>query len=134
MKIIRICIGSNDGETVAKSHMGDTRFFHIYDIFENLDNRFIEKRINIARDMEHAKADKMKEIIKLLEDTDVFIAQQKSPNFVKIAKNTRYQPVVVKTDRILDALILLGNSFEEIDGYVTRRKNAELFDTIPEMK
>ncbi len=59
MKKFRVCIGSNDGETVAKSHMGDTRYFHIYDIFENLENIFLEKRINIARDMEHAKIDKM---------------------------------------------------------------------------
>jgi len=35
MKSIRLCIGSNDGENMAKIHMGDTEYFYIYDIFEN---------------------------------------------------------------------------------------------------
>ena len=134
MKNIRLCIGSNDNETIAKSHLGDTEYFHIYDLFENGKHTFIERRANSARDMEHAKSDKMKAIITLLKDTDVLVAQQKSPNFVNIAKKTKYQPVVVKTDKISDALVLLGKSFQDMDVYVMRRKNDEKFETIPELK
>ena len=133
MKKIRLCIGSNDGENIATTHMGDTDCFYIYDLLENSKNNFIEKRINIAKDMEHAKADKMKEIIKLLKDADVFVAQQKSPNFVNIAKKTKHQPIVVKTEKISDILIILDKSFQEIYNYIARRKDGEFFDTIPEL-
>ena len=96
MRKIRLCIGSNDGENIAKTHMGDTENFYIYDIIENSGSKFIEKRINIAKDMEHAKNDKMIKIIKLVKDADVFVAEQKSTNFIKIANKTKYQPTVKK--------------------------------------
>jgi len=134
MRKIRLCIGSNDGENIAKTHMGDTESFYIYDLFDNSQNKFIEKRINIARDMEHAKVDKMKVIIQSLKDTDVFVAQQKSPNFIKIAKRTKYQPVVVKAEKISDVLIVLDRSFQEIYSYITRRTSGEVFDVVPELK
>ncbi len=134
MRKIRLCIGSNDIENIAKTHMGDTECFYIYDLFENSENKFIEKRINIAKDMEHAKADKMKEIIKLVKDADIFVAQQKSPNFVNIATTTKYQPIVVKSEKISDILIILDRSFQEIYSYIIRRESGEYFDTIPELK
>jgi len=134
MKKIRLCIGSNDGEIIAKTHMGDTECFHIYDLFDNSENKFIEKRINIAKDMEHATADKMKVIIRSLKDTDVFVAQKISRNFGKIAKITKYQPIVVKVGKISDVLKVLDRSFQEIYSYVKRRKSGEVFDHIPELK
>ena len=133
MKKIRLCIGSNDGNNVAKTHMGDTEYFYIYDIFENFETQFIEKRANTSKDMEHAKAEKMKGILKIIKDADVLVARQKSPNFVKIAKNKKYQPVVVKTESIPDVLMTLHKSFDEIYELTTRRKSGELFDTIPEL-
>ena len=134
MRLIRLCIGSNDGENIADTHMGDTEGFYIYDLFESAETKFVEKRINIAKDMGHAKVEKMKAIIKLLQDTDVFVAQQKSPNFVKIAKRTKYQPVVVKAEKISDVLVVLDRSFQEIYRYIARRKDGEIFDTIPEFR
>ena len=133
MKRIRVCIGSNDGDNIARTHMGDTDYFYIYDLMENSESKFIEKRVNIAKDMEHAKADKMKEIIKLVKDAHIFVAQQKSPNFIRIANKTKHQPVVVSADKISDILVVLNNSFLEIHGYVARRKNGEVFRTIPEL-
>ncbi len=129
---IRLCIGTNDGETIAKTHMGDTGVFHIYDIYENSDSKFIEKRENIAKEMEHDTTNKMKNIIELIKDAQVFVAQQKSPNFVRIAKSTKHQPVVVKSEKISDLLEILKNKFTEIATYVTRRNNGERFDTIPQ--
>ncbi len=134
MRKIRLCIGSNDGENIVKSHMGDAEFFYIYDLFENSQNEFIEKRNNIARDMEHAKANKMAEIIKLVKDADLFVGQKKSPNFINIASRTKYQPVVIKEDKISDILIVLHRSFEKVHSFVTRRKNGEFFNTVLELE
>ncbi|MCD6161336.1 MAG: hypothetical protein J7K40_02860 [candidate division Zixibacteria bacterium] len=133
MKKIRLCIGSNDGKNIAKTHMGDTEYFYIYDIFENSDHLFVEKRVNAAKNMEHAKTEKMKEIIEIIKDSDILIARRKSPNFKNIANKTKYQPIVVKAEKISDILMILYNSFREIYKYITRRRNGELFDTILEL-
>lgn len=133
MKVIRLCIGSNDCENIAKTHMGDTEYFFIYDIFENSEHLFVEKRINTAKDMGHAKIEKMKGVIQIIEDSDILIARQKSPNFIRIAKRTKYQPIVVKAEKISDVLMTLCESFHEIYEHTTRRKNGETFDTIPEL-
>jgi predicted Fe-Mo cluster-binding NifX family protein len=133
MKKIRLCIGSNDGNNVAKTHMGDTEYFYIYDIFANSKHVFVEKRINTAINLGHAKVEKMKGVIKIIEDSDVLVARQKSPNFVRIARKTKYQPVVVKTEKISDVLTTLCKSFDEIYEQTTRRKNGEVFDTILEL-
>ena len=128
MRKIRVCIGSNDGDNIAKTHMGDTDYFHIYDLVENSGSKFVEKRVNTAKDMGHAQSNKMKEIIMLVKDAEVFVAQQKSPNFIKIASKTKYQPVVVKVEKISDILVILDKTFQEIYDYVTRRKNGEDFN------
>ncbi len=133
MRKIRICIGSNDGNTIANTHMGDTESFFIYDIFEASGSSFIEQRANTAKDMEHAQSDKMKAIISLVSDAGILVAQQKSPNFIKIAKQTKYQPVVVGIENLQDILVLLQGEFENIYSYVERRRNGETFETIPEL-
>ena len=133
MKQIRLCIGSNDGNTIAKTHMGDTEYFYIYDIFEDSEHSFVEKRTNVAKNMGHAKVEKMKGVLQIIKDSDILIARQKSPNFIKIAARTKHQPVVVKTEKIPDVLTTLCQSFDEIYERVTRRKNGELFDTILEL-
>jgi predicted Fe-Mo cluster-binding NifX family protein len=131
MKKIRLCIGTNDGETIADTHMGDTEYFHIYDLFENSDNEFIEKRRNTAKDMGHAKVAKMKAVIGIVMDADILVAKQKSPNFIKIAKGTKYQPVVVSAVSITDIPGELYQAFNEIYSLVRRRKNGETFESIP---
>ena len=131
MRILRICIGSNDGKNIAATHMGDTEYFCVYDLVEGAGSTFIEQRKNVAKDMEHAQSDKMKAIIALINDADIFVAQQKSPNFIKIAKQTKYQPVVVKVEAIPAILDSLQSEFEQIYTYVERRKHGETFETIP---
>ncbi|MEN8154250.1 MAG: NifB/NifX family molybdenum-iron cluster-binding protein [Acidobacteriota bacterium] len=131
MKKIRLCIGTNDEKNIADSHMGDTEIFHIYDIFESAEKQFVAKRINNAKDMEHDKVDKMKKILEIVKDSDVLVAGRKSPNFVNIAKKTKYQPVIVKTKKIPAILDLISQKFSEIDLYVAKRQNGEIFEDIP---
>ncbi len=132
MKKIRVCIGTNDGENIAETHMGDTEYFYIFDIVDDSQYAFVEKRTNTAKNMGHAKIEKMKEVIKIISDSDVLIARQKSPNFIRIAKTTKYQPVVVKTENISDALATLCMALDEICEHTSRRENGEMFDTILE--
>lgn len=133
MKKMRLCIGTNDEKNIVDSHMGDTEFFHIYDIFESSDKKFVARRINEAKDMEHEKTEKMKKILEIVKDSDVLVAGRRSPNFVNIAKKTKYQPVIIKTKKISEILDVLSASFRKIDIYVSRRKNGETFEDIPEL-
>jgi len=133
MEKIRLCIGSNDGVTVAGTHMGDTEHFHIYDLYENSESEFIEKRANMTIGMDHAAPDKMKAVLKLVHDADVLVAKRNSPNFIKIAGKTHYQPVVVSAEALLDVLEQIQKSFGLIDTFVARRKNGEIFGDIPEL-
>jgi len=116
---------------MAQTHMGDTECFYLYDLVVGQGHVFVDKRDNIAQDMDHDGADKMKAIIALVNDAEIFVARQKSPNFIKIAKQTRYQPVVVKVENIEEILALLQGEFENVYSYVERRKNGETFETIP---
>jgi hypothetical protein len=111
--------------------MGDTDYFYIYDLFEDSKYKFVEKRENIVRDMDHADIGKMQRVINIVKNADCVVAKCKSPNFVNIANKTRYQPVVVKADKISDVLMVFQESFQEIYNYVTRRRNGECFDVIP---
>jgi hypothetical protein len=113
--------------------MGDTECFYIYDLFENSEPVFVDKRTNSARDMGHAKDDKMKEILKLAKDADVLVARQKSPNFLNIARKTKYLPVVVETERVSDVLTVLDRSFQEIFSLISRRRSGEYSDSILEL-
>ena len=132
MQALRVCIGSSDGRYIAETHMGDTDFFVIYDIGPGSESSFVEQRKNVAKELDHAKSDKMKIILDLLDDTQILVAQQRSPNFVKIATRTQYQPVIVKCVEILDVLMALSGEYETLRQLVERRQQGERFDTIPE--
>jgi len=133
MQALRVCIGSNDGRHIAETHMGDTDFFVIYDICPGSESSFVEQRKNVAKELDHAKSDKMKIILDLLDDTQILVAQQRSPNFVKIATQTQYQPVIVKYEEILDVLVTLSGEYEKLWHLVERRQQGEHFEIIPEL-
>ncbi|MEN8222452.1 MAG: NifB/NifX family molybdenum-iron cluster-binding protein [Acidobacteriota bacterium] len=132
MEKIRICIGSNDKENIAGSHMGDTEQFFIFDLFKNGESVLIESRNNDARELDHSASDKMSQILKIVKDAEILIAWQKSPNFINIAKKTKYQPVIVKEKKIDDVLKTLQNSFSELKGLVEKRARGTFSDEIPE--
>ena len=126
-------MGSNDGVTVVDTHMGDTSRFHVYDLFEDSKSEPVDERDNPMTDDEHGKAEKMNAIVAMLDDADVFVAKRISPNFRRIAKKTKHQPVIVVADRIDDSLAKLRADFDQIFDLTERRKKGERFDTIPEL-
>jgi hypothetical protein len=134
METLRICIGCNEGIRLAPTHMGDTREFRIFDVSPDHEANFIGTRVNTAIDMAHTQADKMKQILDILQDVHFCVAQTKSPNFQDMAAKTRHQPVVVKTDTVADALRLIQRSFHEIRGLVERRQRGERPVKIPTLR
>lgn len=132
MEKIRICIGSNDKVNIARSHLGDTEHFFIFDIFENDEIKAVDVRINEARELDHSASNKMKEILNIIKDTEILVAWHKSPNFLNIAKKTKYQPVVVKTEKINAVLNILQNSFIQLKELADKRKRGDFSPEIPE--
>jgi hypothetical protein len=133
MEKLRVVIGSNDGATIADTHMGDTECFHVYDVFKDAEPELVGKRDNIAIDMGHAKIEKMKGVLAIVKDADVLVARKKSPNFVRIARNTKYQPVVVAGEAIADVLAELRGSFDKIHELVRQRSAGEAIDIVLEL-
>ncbi len=133
MEKLRVCIGSNDGQDIAETHMGDTRFFVIYDIFPAKDHLLVEQRENIVRTLDHAKTDKMKAVLDLVSDAEILVARQRSPNFVRIAKQTKYQPVIVSATEITAVLSLLQDNFQSLSELVEQRQQGRFSETIPEL-
>jgi len=133
MERLRVVIGSSDGKSVADKHMGDTERFCVFDVFEADAPDPVDTRENTALNMGHAKIEKMKAVMKIIEDADVLVARKRSPNFVRIASNTRFQPVVAKGETISDVLEELKESFQRIRELVRRRSAGETFETVLEL-
>lgn len=135
MRKIRIALGSNDGEKISSGHMGEAKDFYIYDLFENGKVRFLEKQKNTSPQEagKHGLKEKRIAVMKLLADTEVFVGNKMSPNFVKIACNTKCQPVVVKIDSIPDIMNALAKSFNKIFDLVEQRKQGNFSREIPKI-
>lgn len=133
MKKVRIALGSNDRENIIPSHMGMAEYFYVYDFFEDGNFNFIEKRKNTSPKVEgkHGLPEKMKACMKILKDADIIIGRKMSPNFVKIAANTKFQPIVIKIDRISEIMKETVKSFDEIYDLVVQRKMGNRPKEIP---
>ena len=136
MKKIRIALGSNDGERIFPGHMGTAKDFYVYDLFENGDSNFIEKRRNTSSPVEkvHGNPQKMKECMTIFKDADIIIGRKMSPNFTKIAANTKFQPVIVELDRISEIMKEVAQSFKKIYNLVEQRRIGNNSKEIPVIK
>ncbi len=133
---MRIAIGSNDGENIFPGHMGMAENFYVYDLFDNWNLNFVANRKNTSQELEgkHGLPEKMKAVMEIFRDADVIIGRRMSPNFVKIGANTKFQPIVVKLDRISDVIEKVAKSFDRIYDLVKRRKAGDRPKEIPELK
>jgi predicted Fe-Mo cluster-binding NifX family protein len=132
MKRLRIALGSDDGVNIILNHMGESKYFLIYDLFEDGQFELVEKRENLSGESEkHADENKMKKAMSIFEDSDVIMARKLSPNYIKMRDNTKFQPLLSKIDSIEGSMAEMGASFAEIYGLVERRRCGERMKTIP---
>ena len=135
MKTYRFALGSNDGENLFDGHMGEADFFYIYEIKDNGSWKEIDKRLNTTpEEKKHADENKLKKATEIFEDCDFVVARHKSPNFIKMSQNTKFQPVVVRREKIEDAIKELTTIFNTISEKVERRRQGERFKEIIEIK
>jgi len=115
--------------------MGMAEHFYVYDLFKGGNSSFVEKRKNTSPKAEgkHGLPEKMKAVMEIFKDADVIIGRRISPNFIKIAANTKFQPVVVEIDRISEITKEVAKSFDEIYSLVEQRKRGNRPREIPKL-
>ena len=118
---------------MVPTHMGMAKDFYLYDLFEDGKMAFVEKRKNTSPSEKgkHGLAKKMNAVVEIFKDADVIIGRRMSPNFVNIAAQTRFQPVVVKADIILEIARLAAQSFGEIYKLVQQRRMGNTPEKVP---
>jgi len=133
MKRIRIAVGSNDGERINPGHLGMAKDFYIFDIFRNGSSSFVEKRRNTSPPeiVKHGDPRKMRGVLQLCSGCDVIIGRKSSPNFIRVSKNTKFQPIVIEMERLKDIINEMSVNYEEIYGMIQHRKEGEKSEKVP---
>lgn len=133
---MRIAIGSNDGKSIVPTHMGMAEYFYIYDLFEDGKSFFVEKRRNTSPDEKgkHGLPEKMKAVMEIFKDADVIIGRRTIPNFINIASETKFQPVVIEVDEISEVMKEVVKQFGKIYDLIEQRKTGNRPKEIPKLE
>ncbi len=135
MKKLRIVLGSNDGKNIILDHMGEAKNFLIYDLFENGQFKFLEKRENTSPETKgHGDVNKLKVAMEIFKDADVVLSRKISPNYIKMRDNTKFQPVLTEIDLALASILELGKIFDRIYGLVEQRRHGKMPKDIPKLE
>ena len=136
MRKLKIALGSNDGKNILSGHMGMAKDFYIFDLYEKGDVKFLEKRTNISppETGNHGIREKRNAVTEILGDTEVFVGRRMSPNFIKIAANTKLQPVVANIDSIPEIMKAITKSFDKIFTLVEQRNQGNFSQEIPKIE
>lgn len=115
MKKLRVSFGMDDETTLSSKHFGDSLFFLIYDIYENGNFEFIEKRWNSSTiENEHGDINKFRSIVSLLSDVDVLVAYRMGPNFLNIKNNSNKIPFLTRDKNFQRSLELVIKNFDKL--------------------
>ncbi len=96
---LRVAVATDDGVNLTRSHFGDAKFYHIYELEPGKEPRLVEVRENRTRDLEeqgHGDPRKFRAVIQLLSDVDVFIAWVMGPNFVRVRDQSDKIPFLIR--------------------------------------
>jgi len=132
MRTIRIGLGSNDGRTIVKDHMGQAKDFYVFDLSEKGDYRQVDKRSNTSPEEEkHGLDEKRVSVMDILKDCQVFVGGRMSPNFVKVRDRTKFQPMVSKIYDIDAFMKAVAKDFDRIYDLVDERRRGKRPKEIP---
>ena len=114
MKLI-IAFCTDDGENFNDDHFGMAKYFHIYK-FSDGRAEFIETRENVKYEedesLKHGDPGKARATASVMNGIDVMAGRRFGPNIVRLLN--KFVCVVVKTDRIADAVTLINKNMEKI--------------------
>ena len=111
--IIAFC--TDDGENFNDDHFGAAKYFQIYKFSEGREE-FVETRKNVKYEedesLKHGDPGKARATASVMNGIDVMAGKKFGPNIVRLLN--RFVCVVVKTDRIADAVKLINENMDRI--------------------
>jgi Dinitrogenase iron-molybdenum cofactor. len=118
LRKLRVSFGMENDSTLSNKHFGESNFFLIFDIYENGDYKFLEKRKNTTLDMAnenlHGDVNKFRSLILLLNDVDILAAYRMGPNYLNIKNKTDKIPFLTRTDNFQESLEIIKLNFEKL--------------------
>ncbi|PMP74681.1 MAG: dinitrogenase iron-molybdenum cofactor [Aciduliprofundum sp.] len=124
MRKLRISVGMQDENLLYDGHYGDSSFFLIFDLDENGNCVFVERRENTKiEEHSHGDINKFNEIIRLLRDVDVLVAYRMGPNFINIRERSNKVPFLTRTRDFNESLEMVRKNFENL--WNEKRKKSE---------
>lgn len=113
-KKLRLAFGMEDDYLLSNNHFGESNYFLIIDLYDDGNIIVLEKRKNETIEEKHGDFTKFKNIIKILEDVDVFVAYRMGPNFMNIKNNSDKIPFLTRTRNLDESLRIVINNFEKL--------------------
>jgi len=115
-----------DGEEIPRRHFGDCPQFRVYELFDDGQWRLLNTRDNTSPEEEgHADPKKLKGVTSLIPGCEAVVSGLASPNFVRMRDTKPIQPVVTKKETVAETLVALVESFEDLFGLVSARRQGE---------
>ncbi len=126
MREITMVVGMTNEKTIKNAHLGDSDFF-LFVKFKEDGSYEIIKRIenDLPEEKHHGDEAKMKTALNVFKGADVIVGGMMSPNFLKIDKNSQYQPIVSRIHDFDKFLLTLKDKFDEVFDLVQKRRNGE---------
>jgi len=115
-----------EGEAIPRKHFGDCPEFLVYELYEDGEYRLMETIDNTSPEEErHADPKKLKGVTSLLPGCEAVVSGLISPNFMRMRDTKPIQPVVTKKETVAETLAALAESFEDLFGLVSARRQGE---------
>ncbi len=112
---LTIAFSTDDGERFNDDHFGMAKHFHIYK-FSDGREEFVETRENVKYEedesLKHGDPGKARATASVMDGIDVMAGRKFGPNILRLLN--KFVCVVVKTDRITDAVGLIHENMKQI--------------------
>ncbi|MCD6136361.1 NifB/NifX family molybdenum-iron cluster-binding protein, partial [Candidatus Bipolaricaulota bacterium] len=107
-------------------HFGDCPQFRVYELYEDGECRLIKTQSNTSPEEQgHADPKKLKSVTGLISGCEAVVSGLISPNFMRMRDTKPIQPVVTKKETVAETLAALAESFEDLFGLVSARRQGE---------
>jgi len=109
------------------------KYFYIFDVFEDGTSALAEKRRNTSPPeiVTHGDPRKMRAVLQICSGCDAIIGRRLSPNFVRVSKNTEFQPIVIEGEFLKGIIEEISKNYDEIYGLIKRRREGMRVEKVP---
>jgi len=111
-----IAFATDDGEHINNSHFGMAQYYRIYRFAEGT-GEYVETQKNVKysedESLKHGDPEKAKATASALNGIAVIVGKKFGPNIVRLLR--RFVCVVVRTERVSDAVQLIRDNMDRIE-------------------